>query len=97
MQTASVLRSALVCLSLFVSIDAASAQMTRPSGNLALATATVHVRKGPGTRFPIVDVLHRGEEVSVVRCQSNFCLVTHKGPQGWVAERYLRRLVVQPR
>jgi len=33
----------------------------------------------------------------MVRCERNFCLVKHEGPQGWVSDRYLKRLVVQPR
>ncbi|CDP50969.1 SH3 domain-containing protein [Paradevosia shaoguanensis] len=96
MQIASVLRPLLACVALVASVGVAEAQM-RPSGNLALATATVNVRQGPGTRFPVVDILHRGEEVEMVRCERNFCLVKHEGPQGWVSDRYLKRLVVQPR
>jgi len=96
MKPASLLPILAAALIFVAPVGEAMAQ-ARPSAGLALATATVNVRKGPGTRFPVVDILHRGEEVHVVRCERNFCLVTHQGPQGWVSERYLRRLVVSPR
>jgi uncharacterized protein YraI len=69
----------------------------RPSADLAVATTMVNVRKGDGTSFPIVDVLHRGEQVEIMRCRGEFCLVQHEGPQGWVMHQYLQRLVVHPR
>lgn len=69
----------------------------RPDANLAVATTMVNVRKGDGTNFPIVDVLHRGEQVEIVRCRGDFCLVEHEGPQGWVMHQYLKRLIVHPR
>ncbi|QEE22083.1 SH3 domain-containing protein [Youhaiella tibetensis] len=98
MQLASILRPLLVCVAMAASIEVAPAvAQMRPSGNLAMATATVNVRQGAGTRYPVVDILHRGEEVEVIRCRNNFCLIVHEGPQGWVSERYLKRLVVQPR
>lgn len=96
MRLASIGRSVFVCVALFSTIEAAEAQ-GRPGANSALATASVNVRQGPGTRFPAVDVLSRGEQVDIVRCERNFCLVVHDGPQGWVAQRYLKRLVVHPR
>lgn len=96
MQFASILRPLVITLAFAATVDTAVAQ-ARPGANLALATANVNVRQGPGTRFPVVDILHRGEQVEVVRCQSNFCLIKHEGPQGWVSQNYLQRLVVKPR
>jgi len=59
----------------------------------AVATANVNVRQGPGTNHRVIDVLQRGDSVSIVRCQNNWCLVDHRGPSGWVSRNYLREVI----
>ncbi|KKB13347.1 hypothetical protein VE25_02510 [Devosia geojensis] len=91
------IRSFVVALAMSMACVAHAQVEMRPSADLAVATTMVNVRKGDGTNFPIVDVLHRGEQVEIVRCRGEFCLVRHEGPQGWVMHQYLQRLVVHPR
>ncbi|HEY4201900.1 MAG TPA: SH3 domain-containing protein [Devosiaceae bacterium] len=79
-----------------LSLTSNAPAQTRASANLAAVTTTVNVRQGPGTNFPVVDVLHSGEQVEMVRCNRTFCLVTHEGQQGWVNSQFLQRLFVRP-
>jgi len=94
-------RATLVALALAALAGPAFAQLQqeRPiaggNGNLAVATDIVNVRKGAGMGFPVVDVLQRGEQVQIVRCNRDFCLVDQDGPSGWVAQQYLRRLILR--
>jgi uncharacterized protein YraI len=81
---------------LVLSLTGEASAQARPSANLAAATTTVNVRQGPGTNFPVVDVLHRGEQVELVRCNRTFCLVSHDGAQGWVNSQFLQRLFIRP-
>ena len=53
------------------------------------ATASVNVRSGPSTSYPVVDTLYAGEDVNIGQCTSGFCYITHSGPDGWVSSRYL--------
>jgi hypothetical protein len=56
----------------------------------AAAKSPVNVRTGPGKSFGIVDQLTAGEVVDVTECApSNFCFVTHDGPDGWVSADFL--------
>ncbi|MCF4099036.1 SH3 domain-containing protein [Maritalea mediterranea] len=57
----------------------------------ARATVALNVRSGPGTGYRVVDALYRGERVNVERCSGSWCYITHDGPDGWVAARYLSR------
>jgi uncharacterized protein YraI len=56
------------------------------------ATAGANIRSGPGTEYGIVDRLDRGDYVIVIRCSTNWCLIHHIGPDGWVS----RQLLVNP-
>jgi len=58
----------------------------------AQATSTVNVRSGPGTGYAIVDKLHPGELVDMIRCNEGWCYVGKSGTDGWVAQAYLQRL-----
>jgi hypothetical protein len=60
-------------------------------GEEAVATTNLNVREGPGTRYPVIDVLRNGQSVIVTSCRSGWCSVNQSGPSGWVSERYLRR------
>jgi hypothetical protein len=56
----------------------------------AIATGNVNVRSGPGTGYPRVDTLYRGERVDVQYCRGSWCYVEKRGPDGWVSANYLR-------
>ncbi|MFT6658488.1 SH3 domain-containing protein [Maritalea sp.] len=60
----------------------------------AKSSAALNVRSGPGTGYNIVDALYTGEKVSVDKCTKSkkWCYVTHSGPDGWVAAKYLKRI-----
>lgn len=54
-------------------------------------TTTLNVRAGPSTHFQVVDQLHRNEQVNVQSCTQGWCYISHRGPDGWVSARYLRK------
>lgn len=58
-------------------------------GNNAVATTSVNVRSGPGTSYPVVDVLRAGQSVRISRCTGGWCSIDQRGPSGWVSQRYL--------
>lgn len=62
----------------------------------AVATTNVNVRQGPGTSYPVVDVLRQGEGVSIVRCSSGWCLVELRRERGWVSRSFLRDVISSP-
>lgn len=62
------------------------------SNSFAQATASLNVRTGPSTNFDILDTLHRGELMQTHECQQGWCFVSHAGPDGWVAARYLHEV-----
>ncbi len=56
----------------------------RPNGFLA-------VRTGPGTRYPQIDSLYRGDSgIEVLRCTGSWCRIRYGNIVGWVFSRYLR-------
>lgn len=56
----------------------------------ASATTSLNVRNGPNSSYSVVDILYPGEHVNVKTCSSNgWCLINHRGPDGWVSSRYL--------
>ncbi|MCZ4274082.1 SH3 domain-containing protein [Maritalea porphyrae] len=60
----------------------------------AKSSTALNVRSGPGTGYNIVDALYTGEKVNVNKCTKSrkWCYVTHSGPDGWVAAKYLKRV-----
>ena len=56
-----------------------------------MATASVNLRTGPGTRYAINDVVPAGAPVRVNACLNNrnWCDVTFEDARGWVSSRYL--------
>ncbi len=60
-------------------------------GHRAVATADVNLRAGPGTRFPVVDVVRRGATVAVIGCLADraWCDVGYQGRRGWLSSRYI--------
>ena len=77
------LASGLAALAIVTTTVAASAAP-------AVATGSVNVRTGPGTGYPRVDTLRRGEQVDVQYCRGSWCYVEKRGPDGWVSANYLR-------
>jgi uncharacterized protein YraI len=59
----------------------------------AVVTAWVNMRAGPGTQYPIIAVIPRGEEVRVFGCVRGYawCDVQWRRDRGWVYARYLSR------
>ena len=57
----------------------------------AVATASVNVRRGPGTSYAVVDVLRNGQSVRVSNCNGGWCWINHGGPSGWVSQNFLSR------
>jgi hypothetical protein len=74
--------AAVVCAAALVFLPAAA------SAAPATATATVNVRGGPSTSYPVVGTLRAGESVDVGGCRSGWCYVTG---EGFVSSSYLRR------
>jgi uncharacterized protein YgiM (DUF1202 family) len=71
-------------------------------GEEAVATTTLNVREGPGTRYAVIDVLRPGQNVIMTGCSGGWCTINHPGASGWVSERYLRRTsasaeIIRPR
>lgn len=60
----------------------------------AKSSTALNVRSGPGTGYNIVDALYTGEKVNVKKCTNSkrWCYVTHSGPDGWVAAKYLKKV-----
>lgn len=57
----------------------------------AVVTTDLNMRAGPGTQFPVVNVLTGGRTVTVHGCVRNlsWCDVTTRRDRGWVSARYL--------
>jgi uncharacterized protein YraI len=57
----------------------------------AVVTTDLNMRAGPGTQFPVVNVLAGGRTVTVHGCVRNltWCDVTTRSDRGWVSARYL--------
>ena len=56
----------------------------RPNGFLA-------VRTGPGTSYPQISSLYRGDSgIEVLRCIGSWCRIRYGNVVGWVFSRYLR-------
>jgi uncharacterized protein YraI len=68
-----------------------AAPMQAEAQERARVVTDLNMRAGPGTNFPVVNVLNRGRTVHVHGCVRNFtwCDVTARGNRGWVSARYL--------
>jgi hypothetical protein len=64
----------------------------------AKSSTALNIRSGPGTGYDIVDALYKGEQVNVKKCTSSkrWCYITHQGPDGWVAAKYLKKVGSRP-
>ena len=68
------------------------ASSTPAPASIAVSSVNLHVRSGPGTGYRILDTLYPGEQVQVGPCRRNWCFISHPGPDGWVAARYLQNV-----
>ncbi len=50
-----------------------------------VAGSRVNMREGPGTGFPVVDVLSRGEGAEVLAVEGGWARVRSDGREGWMA------------
>lgn len=52
-------------------------------------TDQLRVRSGPGTSFPIVGFLNKGQQVTVLDQNENWCKISSSITEGWVARDFL--------
>ena len=63
--------------------------------NATVTGSDVNLRSGPGTNFPVIDCLPKGEVVIVTDMSNpDWYAVTHDGVSGYMSSRYLK--VSQP-
>ncbi|HEY9010321.1 MAG TPA: SH3 domain-containing protein [Devosia sp.] len=75
---------------------AALALLPLPALAGATALTTLNVRSGPGTAFPVIDVLRPGEGVAVAGCRPGWCFIRSRHGEGWASAGYLAGLVDHP-
>ena len=63
------------------------------------AIATVNLRAGPSTGYPVVTVIPAGAPVTIYGCMQSpaWCDTSYRGIRGWVSGRYLQALYQQRR
>jgi uncharacterized protein YraI len=56
------------------------------------ATADVNLRGGPGTNYPVIDVIPDNARVTIYGCirGRSWCDVGFAGARGWMSENYLQ-------
>jgi len=61
------------------------------SAEPGFATVAVNMRAGPGTSFPVLQVIPAGARLDIVGCLSDYdwCDVSWGNARGWVAGSYL--------
>lgn len=88
----TLVRLALALVAVLVLSLPAFAQMFGP----AVTVANVNLRNGPGTNHAMIRVVRSGEEVTIVRCERNWCLVNAGRDTGWLSQSYVMRLIAAP-
>lgn len=78
-----------VAAGLAVAMTAAVVFLPAAQAAPGTVTSNVNVRSGPGTNYPAIDVVQRGTQVDVQRCEGSFCYISKPGPDGWVSSSYL--------
>ncbi|MTH97827.1 SH3 domain-containing protein [Roseibium sp. RKSG952] len=55
------------------------------------ALGAVNFRTGPGTNYPVITTVPRGQPVFVFRCTNTYawCDAAYAGARGWVSGRYI--------
>ncbi|CAN7493887.1 SH3 domain-containing protein [Devosia sp. LjRoot3] len=88
----TLVRFAMAVFAVLVLSLPALAQMFGP----AVTVANVNLRNGPGTNHAVIRVVRSGEEVTIVRCERNWCLVNAGRDTGWLSQSYVMRLIAAP-
>ncbi|MTI43284.1 SH3 domain-containing protein [Roseibium hamelinense] len=57
----------------------------------AISIGNVNFRAGPGTNYPVITTVPRGQPVFVFRCTSDYrwCDSAYAGARGWVSAQYI--------
>lgn len=92
MLTKTLLRLALALCTILVLSLPALAQTFGP----ATTIANVNLRNGPGTNHAVIRVVRSGEDVTIVRCERNWCLVNAGRDTGWLSQSYVMRVIDSP-
>jgi ABC-type branched-subunit amino acid transport system substrate-binding protein len=58
-----------------------------PAGNVLVAKGTINVRSGPGTNYPVIGKLKKGDQLKIIGANSDlsWLVVDYRQQQGWVA------------
>jgi hypothetical protein len=64
---------------------AASSALAAP----VVASVDLNMRSGPGTRYPVIAVILRGDTADASDCAAGWCRVVYRGQMGWASEAYL--------
>jgi len=73
----------VVSASVFLLTVGSAAAMT------AVAVVDLNVRSGPGTRYPVIAVIPRGDVADATNCSAGWCQVAYRGNMGWASQAYL--------
>ncbi|WHY84841.1 SH3 domain-containing protein [Neobacillus novalis] len=65
------------------------------STSAAAKTDQLRVRSGPGTSFPIAGFLNKGQQVTVLDQNENWCKISSASTEGWVARDFLEYKTVK--
>lgn len=65
----------------------------------AYATGNVNMRAGPGTAYPKITTVQRGDAIDVYGCVAgwSWCDVGWRGARGWVSGNYIEMIYAQQR
>jgi uncharacterized protein YraI len=75
---------------LAIGLGAAMAQATG-----AHVTSNLNLRAGPGTHYPVRNIIPSGSEIDVHSCGHEWCLVAWAGREGYVSHIYLMHHVAE--
>ena len=81
--------AALAAAALVFTAGQGQAQST---AGVAAASVNLNHRAGPGTQFPVLQVVPAGGQVTLYGCTGGFawCDGVHRGTRGWLSATYLR-------
>jgi uncharacterized protein YraI len=62
------------------------------AATLAVATADLNIRSGPGPEYPVIGVIGLNGEATIDSCiqDSRWCQITYRGQPGWVYTQYMQ-------
>jgi uncharacterized protein YraI len=84
------LKKLLIVGAMLLSISAAGPAAA--AVQVAVTTADLNLRAGPGTQYPVVETIPYGAGISVFGCVSGYswCDIAWGANRGWVAAAYLQ-------